>query len=47
MHTGDAIKCESCTAIINKSSPLENIVDSDEKKWKCEFCSNENMLNID
>lgn len=46
MHTGDAIKCESCKGILNQFSKVEDIPGSDDKNWKCEFCSHNNTLNI-
>ncbi|CAD5123542.1 DgyrCDS11882 [Dimorphilus gyrociliatus] len=45
MHTGDATRCKSCTGILNKMSTVEDLNEF-EKKWICEFCSTENILNI-
>ena len=49
--TGDPIYCESCQAIFNKFSQVEEIKDTTTDKieqiWNCEFCCHKNKVQIE
>lgn len=45
MHTGDAIVCTSCSAILSHISKVTELP-SGTKMWKCEFCYHNNEVDI-
>jgi hypothetical protein len=46
--TGDAICCQSCSAVLNATSQLEKVNDRDDKYlWNCEFCHDINEVTIE
>ena len=46
-HTGDAMFCGHCKAVLNKSSCLSSASGGLEKSWCCEFCEAVNVLDLD
>eukprot|EP00118_Oscarella_pearsei_P025546 m.308356 g.308356 ORF g.308356 m.308356 type:complete len:751 (+) comp43845_c0_seq1:107-2359(+) len=44
MHTGDAVVCGKCNAVLSHLSRLTN--QGDEKHWICEFCNNEHSIDV-
>ncbi|XP_021354035.1 circularly permutated Ras protein 1-like [Mizuhopecten yessoensis] len=44
MHTGDAVYCDSCQAILSHLCKLED--SGDAKVWRCEFCGQEMVVDI-
>lgn len=45
MHAGEVIQCSSCEAIMSNISKIED--DGPDKVWKCEFCGNRNLVDIE
>ncbi|KAL5010281.1 hypothetical protein ScPMuIL_012586 [Solemya velum] len=45
MHTGDAVCCSACGAILSSLSVVE--IEGPDKIWECEFCYERNKVDID
>ncbi|UJR20810.1 hypothetical protein I4U23_023922 [Adineta vaga] len=46
MHAGDPVYCEECRAIGSHLSQIQT-EENQEAKWKCEFCSKSNTVDIE
>ena len=46
MHTGDAIVCTQCQAVLSHLSHLVEKPDDASKLWTCEFCSHTNTVDL-
>ncbi|XP_069130895.1 circularly permutated Ras protein 1-like [Argopecten irradians] len=44
MHTGDAVYCENCQAILSHLCKLED--QGEAKVWRCEFCGQQTEVDI-
>jgi len=46
--TGEAVNCTNCGAVLSHISDLKTIKHAEFKyNWKCEYCGNEKLLNIE
>jgi hypothetical protein len=49
-HTGDAVFCETCNAILSNKSILADLKHKGTirgKLWDCEYCSTKNLIDIE
>ena len=49
LATGDPVFCESCTAVFNKYSKIEEtkMMGNEEQIWNCEFCCHKNKVQLE
>nr|KAG5704944.1 hypothetical protein BaRGS_022786 [Batillaria attramentaria] len=45
MHAGEVVMCSGCQAILSHISKIEE--GGEDKVWKCEFCDNRNIVDVE
>ena len=45
--TGDPLFCETCKAVFNKYSKIEENKAEEQQVWSCEFCNNKNIVQLE
>ena len=48
MHTGEAVNCGGCKAVLSHVSRLQTAVAGrEERLWRCEFCEYSNYIDVE